>query len=72
MTLTTDPQATAGPGAPNAGAAGQMAEVVQPLFGGTLPVRLRAWDGSEAGPAGAPVVVVRDAAATAPPGVPSR
>ncbi len=63
MTLTTDPQATAGPGAPNGGAAGQMAEAVQPLFGGTLPVRLRAWDGSEAGPAGAPVVVVRDAAA---------
>jgi cyclopropane-fatty-acyl-phospholipid synthase len=32
---------------------------VEPLFGGELPVRLRAWDGSEAGPADAPVVVLR-------------
>ena len=33
--------------------------VVEPLFRGPLPVRLRAWDGSEAGPADAPVVVLR-------------
>jgi cyclopropane-fatty-acyl-phospholipid synthase len=30
-----------------------------PLVGGELPVRLRAWDGSEAGPADAPLVEVR-------------
>jgi cyclopropane-fatty-acyl-phospholipid synthase len=40
-----------------------MAEVVTPLFGGELPVRIRAWDGTEAGPDQAPVVVVRDPAA---------
>jgi cyclopropane-fatty-acyl-phospholipid synthase len=32
--------------------------VVAPLFEGTLPVRLRAWDGSTAGPLGAPTVVL--------------
>ncbi|XAS62775.1 cyclopropane-fatty-acyl-phospholipid synthase family protein [Micrococcaceae bacterium Sec5.8] len=30
--------------------------VLRPLAGGDLPVRIIAWDGSEAGPAGAPVV----------------
>ena len=49
--------------APSPGAAQAMAEVVTPLFGGELPVRLRAWDGSTAGPEGAPSVVVNDAAA---------
>ena len=39
--------------------ASALAAVVEPLFGGELPVRLRAWDGSEHGPAGAPVVVLR-------------
>ncbi|GAA2490212.1 cyclopropane-fatty-acyl-phospholipid synthase family protein [Streptomyces thermolineatus] len=37
--------------------------VERALGGGGLPVRLRAWDGSEAGPAGAPVVVLRSRAA---------
>ena len=32
--------------APAPGAAQEMADVVRPLFGGELPVRLRAWDGS--------------------------
>lgn len=41
------------------GAAPALARLAEPLFGGELPVRLRAWDGSEAGPAGAPVVVLR-------------
>lgn len=41
------------------GAAPALAALVAPLFGGTLPVRLRAWDGSETGPADAPVVVLR-------------
>ncbi|MGN6129902.1 MAG: class I SAM-dependent methyltransferase [Nocardioidaceae bacterium] len=60
MTLTTGrpPTATAG-----TGAAQQLAQVVAPLFGGVLPVRLRAWDGSTAGPMDAPTVVVNDPAA---------
>jgi cyclopropane-fatty-acyl-phospholipid synthase len=41
------------------GAAPALAALVEPLFGGALPVRLRAWDGSEAGPSDAPVVVLR-------------
>ncbi|MCU1595504.1 MAG: Cyclopropane-fatty-acyl-phospholipid synthase [Frankiales bacterium] len=40
------------------GAAPALAALVEPLFGGELPVRLRAWDGSEHGPADAPVVVL--------------
>jgi cyclopropane-fatty-acyl-phospholipid synthase len=40
-----------------------MAAVVTPLFGGELPVRIRAWDGSVAGPGNAPTVVVNDPAA---------
>jgi cyclopropane-fatty-acyl-phospholipid synthase len=42
-----------------AAAAPVLAGLVEPFFGGTLPVRIRAWDGSVAGPAGAPVCVVR-------------
>lgn len=41
------------------GVAARLAAVVEPLFGGALPVRLRAWDGSEAGPHDAPVAVLR-------------
>jgi cyclopropane-fatty-acyl-phospholipid synthase len=41
------------------GVAGQLAEALRPFIGGDLPVRLRAWDGSEAGPAGAPLVELR-------------
>lgn len=55
------------PAAGNAsGVAHRIAAVVAPVFGGALPVRLRAWDGSVAGPAGdeeVPTVVVNDAAA---------
>src|SRR5205823_3574871 len=40
-------------------AAPALAALVEPLFGGELPVRLRAWDGSEHGPKDAPVVVLR-------------
>jgi len=42
-----------------AGAAQSLAPLLEPLLGGELPVRLRAWDGSEAGPVDAPVVVIR-------------
>ncbi|GGW41163.1 cyclopropane-fatty-acyl-phospholipid synthase [Streptomyces lucensis JCM 4490] len=42
-----------------AGAAHRVAALAEQVLGGPLPVRLRAWDGSETGTAGAPVVVVR-------------
>ena len=52
------------PGAHDAaGAAHELAAVVSPLFRGEIPVRLRAWDGSEAGPVDAPTLVVNDPAA---------
>ncbi len=41
------------------GAAGVIAELVKTQAGLDLPVRLRAWDGSEAGPADTPVLVAR-------------
>src|SRR6476661_7220381 len=40
-------------------AAAQLGGLLEPLFGGTLPIRIRAWDGSEYGPAGAPAVAIR-------------
>ncbi len=44
---------------PDRTVAGRLAGLVGEVFGGRLPVRIRAWDGSEAGPADAPVVVLR-------------
>ncbi|HEY2834497.1 MAG TPA: cyclopropane-fatty-acyl-phospholipid synthase family protein [Sporichthyaceae bacterium] len=41
------------------GVAGRLAALLEPLFAGPLPTRIRAWDGSEVGPAHAPAVVVR-------------
>ena len=41
---------------PASGVAGQVESALRPLLGGPLPVRLRTWDGSEAGPADAPLV----------------
>ena len=41
------------------GVATTLAEAVAPFVGGELPVRLVAWDGSEAGPPDAPVVELR-------------
>jgi cyclopropane-fatty-acyl-phospholipid synthase len=41
------------------GVAARLAEAAAPFVGGDLPVRLRAWDGSEAGPADAPLVELR-------------
>jgi len=66
VTLTDPrmPAATSGrPPAAGAGVADELAAVVTPLFGGVLPVRLKAWDGSVAGPEDAPTVVVNDPAA---------
>ncbi|MFD3761119.1 class I SAM-dependent methyltransferase [Streptomyces sp. NPDC058622] len=39
--------------------ADRLAELLDHFFAGPLPVRLRAWDGTEAGPADAPVIVLR-------------
>ena len=47
--------------ATGSGVAPRLAEALRPFVGGDLPVRLRAWDGSEAGPTDAPVVVLRSA-----------
>ncbi|MDI9917941.1 cyclopropane-fatty-acyl-phospholipid synthase family protein [Rhodococcus sp. IEGM 1379] len=41
--------------------AGRLAELIEPLVGGELPVHLTAWDGSSAGPSGAPKVTLRNA-----------
>ncbi|HWA67111.1 MAG TPA: cyclopropane-fatty-acyl-phospholipid synthase family protein [Mycobacteriales bacterium] len=42
-----------------------IAELVAPMFGGRLPVAIRAWDGSSAGPDGAPVAVLNSPRALA-------
>jgi cyclopropane-fatty-acyl-phospholipid synthase len=44
---------------PRSGVAARLAAAARPFVGGDLPVRLRAWDGSEAGPANAPLVELR-------------
>jgi len=41
------------------GVAHRIAELIEPLVGGPLPVRLQAWDGSVAGDASAPRVLLR-------------
>lgn len=42
-----------------ADAALRLTTLAEELLGAPLPVRVRAWDGSEAGPPGAPTLVVR-------------
>ncbi|MDQ1718686.1 MAG: cyclopropane-fatty-acyl-phospholipid synthase [Pseudonocardiales bacterium] len=34
----------------------KLAQLISPLLGGELPVRIRAWDGSETGPADGPTL----------------
>ena len=41
-----------------AGVAGRLSDILSPLVGGELPVRLTAWDGSTAGPEDAPKVTL--------------
>ena len=41
----------------------RLASVVEPFLGGPLPVRLRAWDGTEAGDPAGPLVELRSPAA---------
>ncbi|HET7684405.1 MAG TPA: cyclopropane-fatty-acyl-phospholipid synthase family protein [Marmoricola sp.] len=56
MTVTeSNPRTTSVVGT---GAAGALEQALAPFVGGDLPVRLRAWDGSEAGPADAPRVTI--------------
>ncbi|GGK80209.1 SAM-dependent methyltransferase [Mangrovihabitans endophyticus] len=43
--------------------ADRLAGLAAGVAGGSLPVRLRAWDGSEAGPSDGPTLVIRDRAA---------
>lgn len=43
----------------DAGVAHRLATAAAPFVGGALPVRLRAWDGSETGPVDAPLVELR-------------
>ncbi len=50
-----DPQPTG-----SGGAAADLAAVARTVFGGDLPVRIKAWDGSEEGPADAPALVVNN------------
>ncbi|HEV7172655.1 cyclopropane-fatty-acyl-phospholipid synthase family protein [Pedococcus sp.] len=45
------------------GVAPELAQALAPFLGGDLPVRLTAWDGSAAGPLGAPQVALRSARA---------
>jgi cyclopropane-fatty-acyl-phospholipid synthase len=59
MTATASRRTTDTSGAAGGGVAAVLAAAVEPLVGGDLPVRLRAWDGSEAGPAEAPLVELR-------------
>jgi cyclopropane-fatty-acyl-phospholipid synthase len=60
MTLLSERPPAAAPTPPTkTGVAADLAALVTPLFGGELPFRLRAWDGSEAGPADTPVAILR-------------
>ncbi|WP_275464367.1 SAM-dependent methyltransferase [Streptomyces noursei] len=43
-----------------AGAAGRLTKLAEEVLGTPLPVRIRAWDRSEAGPPGAPTLVFRN------------
>lgn len=52
-----EPNLSAQPGK-EGGIAVQLAEVLEPFLNGPLPVRLRAWDDSEAGPIDGPLVVL--------------
>jgi cyclopropane-fatty-acyl-phospholipid synthase len=55
---TTDSRPTAAP-ITASGVAQRLEIALRPFVGGELPVRLRAWDGSEAGPVDAPLVELR-------------
>lgn len=53
--------ATANRSIQGTGVAVQLSEILSPLVGGELPIRLTAWDGSTAGPVDAPKVTLHSA-----------
>ncbi len=57
--MTTTESRTAQAPLAAAGVAQRLEVALRPFVGGDLPVRLRAWDGSEAGPVDAPLVELR-------------
>ena len=57
--MTTTEQRPATGGVSPAGMAHRLEAALRPFVGGDLPVRLRAWDGSETGPINAPLVELR-------------
>jgi cyclopropane-fatty-acyl-phospholipid synthase len=59
MTQVSTGASGVGPRTSGDGVAPRLAEALRPFIGGDLPVRLRAWDASEAGPADAPLVILR-------------
>ncbi len=59
MTAILDDAAAPPRAGSEGGVAAQLAETLEPLLHGPLPVRLRVWDGSETGPLDAPLVVLR-------------
>lgn len=61
--MTTTAQRKDLPTTDDTGVAPRLAALVAPLFGGRLPVRVTAWDGSTAGPADAPAVVLASSGA---------
>ena len=49
-------------------AASRLQSFAEQLLGVPLPMRIRAWDGSQAGPPGAPTLVIRNRRALRRPG----
>ena len=57
----TQPEATLQAASIDKDIAGKLARILEPIVGGELPVKLRAWDGSTAGPEGQPEVQINSA-----------
>lgn len=57
----TQPEATLQAASIDKDIAGKLARILEPIVGGELPVHLRAWDGSTAGPADQPEVQINSA-----------
>ncbi|MYX74635.1 SAM-dependent methyltransferase, partial [Streptomyces sp. SID3915] len=57
--MSSLPEKTLDRPAAGPGAAQRIAPVIEQFLGGPAPVRIRMWDGSETGPADAPLVHVR-------------
>ncbi|MHA7295270.1 class I SAM-dependent methyltransferase [Arthrobacter sp. HLT1-21] len=57
----THPESTLQAASIDRGIAGKLARILEPIVGGELPVHLRAWDGSTAGPSDQPEVQINSA-----------